>query len=162
MCNFALMKNILFNHCLHVRNMIELSMKENENLFKGFPNGYCNLTSIWLHDYLYFKGYKDIQFRSRDPFTESIEGNHVWLRVGKFNLDITCDQFNSNDNSFPRVTVASDEESSLYLAPFEISNRTGQIMLEYSLRLAYYPNMEKERDIIYKKMNINFQIKLEQ
>lgn len=152
------MKNILFNHCIHVRNLIELSMKENENLFKGFPNGYCNLASIWLHDYLYCKGFRDIQFRGKDPFIESINGNHVWLRLGQYNLDITCDQFNSQGLNFPSVIVATDEELSLYLLPFDILSRIEQVMLEYSQRLAYYPNMRKEQDIIYKKLNINFQI----
>lgn len=145
----------LYQQCLHVRLTIERCVKNNPSLYNHFPHGYCNHVSIWLYDYLTSKDYKSIEFHMRRSFMNS-DCNHVWLYWNGYNIDLTCDQFNDENSCFDTVIVS--KINSNYKEFDMISNRKERIDLEYNPYriLCAFPDSEKERDIIYEELGLDF------
>lgn len=94
----------------YVRKTIEECQKLNPGILIGFPNGFCNVASIWLYEYLSCHGYDNITFRMRDPFLEQYDGNHVWLHWKSCDIDITADQFNKSGENFSSCIVSVNDE----------------------------------------------------
>ena len=60
-----------------------------------FPLGCCDDASRMLAAYLVDNGFKNVNLIFGENVCKSIEiSAHVWLQIGKVNVDITADQFN--------------------------------------------------------------------
>ena len=94
----------------YVRKTIEECKRLDHSILIGFPNGYCNMASIWLYEYLSSQGYDNISFRMRDPFIEHHDGNHVWLHWKSYDIDITADQFNKWGENFSSCIVGVNDK----------------------------------------------------
>lgn len=153
------MKDQLYNHALFVRNTLELC-KKNNPLFSDFPYGYCSKASLWLYDYLYFNGFRNMEFRMRMPFTQR-GGNHVWLFLNGYNIDITSDQFNSENLTYPSVYV-DNKSDPLYNEYDEIVDRHDRVGLDFIGGLISYPEKHTAQwNYIYDQLGIEFKIDLE-
>lgn len=152
------MKQKLFSYCSSLRDILEKCRNDNKDLFESFPNAYCADASLWLCDYLISKGFEEklFRFRSKDPFLDDMDGNHVWLHYCGFNLDITADQFNEDGYNFPSVIVTNiDSHYNLYDEDF--------YKKEYSLHSmspsCMFERWDERYDIVYKQMGIEFDMK---
>ena len=157
----------LYATCKDFREKVDKCVNEHRNLFSGFPHGYCDHICIWAYDYLMSKGYTNIEFRIHDPFLPGRDGSHVWLYWNGFNMDFSCDQFNTEDELYAPVIVVKtkyDKNGNIIRNRYTpenvtISNRESQALLEYDpLRILYaWPNSIKEREIIYKELGLVFE-----
>lgn len=151
----------LYLVCKNLRELIDRCVKQHPNLFKDFPKGFCNHVSIWTYDYLHSLGYKNIEFYVSDNFLSSNNHyGHVWLNSCGLNIDLTCDQFNSDESKFEPVIVSSTND--LYNNFHYKVTRKEQVDLEYCnpYRDQIFPNALKERNIIYDAMGIEFKLDL--
>lgn len=147
----------LFNHASFVRTSIEQCKLENRHILNSFPYGYCAKASVWLYDYLNSKGYLNIEFHMRDPFLEDFPGNHVWLNISGYAIDITADQYNMHGYDFSSIIVTN--KNNLY-AKYEEENilsRDQMFNNEYIGNLiVYHHQTYDEWMAIYQKLGINY------
>lgn len=92
----------IYKECCRIRKEIE-NCRDN-GYFLDFPSGYCALCSIWVYDYLSYKGIESIQFWQKDKFVT--EYPHTWLHWNDLDIDITADQF-SKAIKLPKVYVGN-------------------------------------------------------
>lgn len=152
------MKIELFEYCSNLRSILDKCKINYPNLFGTFPNAYCADASLWLCDFLISNGYDEslFQFRSKDPFLDDIEGNHVWLYYSGFNLDITADQFNNDGYSFLPVIVSKNDfhylnyDENDYKKDYSSHSFSPSCMFEH---------WNERYDIVYKLMGIRFDSK---
>lgn len=159
--------NELYIACVDFREKIDNCVRQHSDLFENFPHGYCDHICIWAYDYLVSKGYTGIEFRISDPFLEDRDGSHVWLYWNGYNMDFSCDQFNTTNIKYEKVIIEKiehDENGNLIrtrYTPRSVTKptRNNQALLEYTgLRTLFFPNSEKERDEIYKVLGITFEL----
>lgn len=138
------------------RNIVDKCVDENRDLFSDFPHGYCAQVSIWAYDYLTSKGYKNIEFRNRDPFFQDRVGNHVWLNWRGYNIDLSSDQFSKGNEVYASVIITKDDNSleNRYTTDYEVTDRF------YRVRMEYLPvcssDEQKKLKLIYNALGLEF------
>jgi|GEM_PF-2201113 len=148
----------LYSLCKEFRETVDKCVEEHHKVFEGFPNGYCAQVSIWAYDYLASKGYKNIEFRNRDPFFQDRDGNHVWLHWNGYNIDLSSDQFSNESVKFPSVLIVKDEEDKTpekrYTTGYEVTSRDYRVLMEY----VPVSSMEEKQklDLIYATLGLVF------
>lgn len=148
----------LYSLCKKFRDIVDKCVEENRKLFADFPHGYCAQVSIWAYDYLTSKGYKNIDFRNRDPFFKDKDGNHVWLHWKGYNIDLSSDQFSKGKEVYDSVTITKDEDDNTlenrYSIGYEVTDRNYRVEMEYVPVCSI--DEQKKCDIIYTAMGLDF------
>ncbi|MBD9352968.1 MAG: hypothetical protein EGP72_06545 [Phocaeicola plebeius] len=123
-------KTNVYKECCFIRKQIE-SCKAN-GYFLNFPSGYCALCSIWVYDYLLYKGLDSIQIRQKDNFIT--EYPHTWLYWNGLDIDITADQFDKIIK-LPKVYVGNT--NLLYHSFNNITTKERKFETEFILKNAF-------------------------
>ena len=79
------------------------SSRETHPWTSDFPEGQCGNASRLLARYLTELGYSDIHIvsgASREDPKGGQRFTHAWLKVGRYVVDITCDQFADHPGDF--------------------------------------------------------------
>jgi len=149
----------LYECALYVRENIEYCKNINKG-YSDFPYGYCAKASLWLYDYLYFNGYRDMEIRMKDPFICELGiGNHVWLFYKGYNLDITADQFNRKGYNFDSVYVSNDPN--LYYDSYNEIVVREHLINDFFASLMYEQGGFSDKwNYLYKSLGISFEVTL--
>jgi hypothetical protein len=73
---------------------------------RDFPKGCCQIVSAMLMKYLMDNGYMNIKY----VYGEKGVLTHTWLQINDIIIDITADQFNSEDNLIKPIIVELNSE----------------------------------------------------
>lgn len=139
----------LSDYCTSIRGKIEECRKE--GFFQSFPNAFCALCSIWVYDFLSDIGLTQIEIRQKRHFIQNYP--HTWLHWGKFDIDITADQFNEI-KIFPPVYVGST--CNLYKGFDNCSTKNKLFPTEFILKNALVDNtLEKGIYSLYSRLGID-------
>ena len=89
-----------FSEALRTRTPVEFSL----GLFSMFPFNCCEFVSFLLGRYLH-EEHREITINVViGELKENIEQRHVWLKIKKYNVDLTANQF---DKVLPDVLITS-------------------------------------------------------
>lgn len=142
----------IYNHCISIRREIEKCTKN--GYFLGFPNGFCTLCSIWVYDYLSYKGLESIQIRQKDNFIT--EYPHSWLHWNDIDIDITADQFNKIIK-LPKVYVGNT--NLLYHSFDNITTKEQKFETEFILKNIFVDRtLEKGIEMLYNNLRLEINI----
>lgn len=110
--------------------------------FRQFPAGTCGDISDILAEYLYKKGFNDIEYVSGSADNHQ---SHAWLEVAGYIVDITADQFPDCDDP---VIVTNDYS---WHQRFEESTRQAAGFLDgFKSTSTMTLNITRDLNIVYK------------